>query len=93
MSNETTFTKRSNPVKTVSAWLGIAAIVLGLTAGLSKAYYETPLKLQGHDKQLEELKATDAGLSREMREQRDLLMEIRSDIKYLRRDRNNNNGN
>lgn len=110
MSEDTTFTqfkRRGNPLKAIGAWLGIAACGVGLTAGFSKLYYETPLTLKQHEKKIERLEATDSAMAEtpvmvkehekqigelkasanamviEQRSQRDILLEIRGDIKVL----------
>lgn len=87
MSNDTTqFERRSkNPVKTLSTWLGIGAVVVGMGAGFAKSYYVTPLKLEDHDKRLERLERGAEAMSAKLQEQRELLLEIRGDIKVLNR--------
>lgn len=77
-----------SPLKTIGTALGIVMAVVALVAGVSKAYFQTPMKLEQHDHQLEALQQTDAQTARELREQRDILLEIRSDLKYLKRTTN-----
>lgn len=89
MSNETQFTKRDKPLKTALNWLGLIVAVVTLGGGMVKAYIATPIRLEDHDKKFQKLESVDAEVSRELREQRDLLTEIRTDIKYLRRERTN----
>lgn len=72
-------------MKAIGAWIGIVIGAVTLCAGFAKAYYETPLKLGEHDKQIKALQDVDNTTARELREQRDLLLEIRGDIKHLNR--------
>lgn len=88
MSQDTTFTefkRKGNPMKAIGVWIGLVVGVVGLASGFSKLYFETPLVLKEHDKKIEKLEAIDAATSTELRSQRDLLLEIRGDIKVLNR--------
>lgn len=88
MSMDTaTFERRNgkNPAKVIGAWLGIIAAVVALLAGFSKSYYTTPLKLEDHDKKLEKIERNAEATTVELRNQRDILLEIRGDIKVLNR--------
>jgi len=78
----------ATPLKTAATAIGIVVAGVGLVAGISKAYFQTPMKLEQHDHQLEALQQTDAQTARELREQRDILLEIRADLKYLKRTSN-----
>lgn len=89
MNYKPSFERRS-PVKTISAWLGIAAGSVMLLAGFTKSYYQTPMKLEQHDAQIRDLQASATATARELREQRDLLLEIRGDLKALNREIRNN---
>lgn len=77
MDNEGRFT----PLKLIAAFGAIAAMVVGLASGLAKTYYVTPLKLEQHDAQIRALQDTDVNIMREAREQREILLEIRADVK------------
>lgn len=87
--NTQQFERRQRPLKTISAYLGIAAVAVSLVAGFSKSYYVTPMKLEEHDKHLRRLDDINNTTTREMREQRDILLEIRGDIKVLNRQSRN----
>jgi len=86
-SDTASFERRNgkNPAKVIGAWLGIIAAVVALLAGFSKSYYTTPLKLEEHDKKLEKIERNAEATTIELRNQRDILLEIRGDIKVLNR--------
>ena len=77
--------RKRNPVKTIGAWLGLIALIVTLLAGFSKSYYTTPMKLDEHDRKLEKIERNAEATAIELRNQRDLLLEIRGDIKVLNR--------
>lgn len=77
--------KQRNPIKVISAWLGLIALVVTLGAGFSKSYYVTPLQIEQHDKRIDKLEAADVAFATRLQEQRELLLEIRGDIKVLNR--------
>lgn len=86
MANETQFWKRSSPVKTVATWVGLIVGLVALLGSVAKSYYETPMKLNEHQKQIDKLELNVSATNTELRQQRELLIEIRTDLKYIRRE-------
>lgn len=80
MSNE----MKAN-LKTVLQWFGIAGAIVTLGAGFTKSYFTTPLKLEEHDREIIKLQKITEATTAELRLQRDILYEIRGDIKVLNR--------
>jgi predicted cobalt transporter CbtA len=76
-------------VRSVTSIIAAVVVVGGLVASVAKAYYETPMVLRDHDKKIEKLEATDSAHAKDMNEMRQLLWEIRGDVKYLRSDKTN----
>lgn len=87
MSEDTRqFERRSNkPLKTVGAWLAVAVTVATLSGGMVKAYIATSIMLEDHQKKIERLEHNAEAMAAKLQEQRDLLLEIRGDIKVLNR--------
>lgn len=86
--SETQFQQRKAGgwLKVISLSLSIAITVGAIVATYAKSYYETPIQLREHDKRIEKLEAADAARVKELNEIRQLLWEIRGDVKYLRRE-------
>lgn len=76
--------RQRNPVKTLTAALSLLVLIATLGAGMTKAYYVTPMKLDDHEMKIRRLEERDAEFSKELRDQRDILLEIRGDIKVIR---------
>lgn len=76
--------RRTSPLKTFGTWVAIGVSVVGLTAGFSKSYFVTPVVLDDHGKKIEKLERTTESLTAKMQEQRELLLEIRGDIKVMK---------
>ena len=86
MSAETTFrNKERNPVKTISAWIGVLAIAGGAVMAFAKSYYVTPVIVEQHGAAIQKLEKRADDTATELRNQRDILLEIRGDIKVLNR--------
>lgn len=84
MSEHTELRERRSAVKSVSTWIAILVGVVGLTAGFAKSYFVTPIVLDDHGKKIEKLERTTESLTAKMQEQRELLLEIRGDIKVIK---------
>ena len=83
--NTREFRKEKTLWSAASKFLGVLALIAAMTAGFAKSYYETPLKLQEHDKKIERLERNAEAMGIKLQEQRELLLEIRGDLKVLNR--------
>lgn len=90
MSEETqSYRKEKSLGKAVGQWVGTIAAIVVLTAGFAKAYFVTPVVLDTHEKKIEKLESADKEFAGKLQEQRELLIEIRGDIKALNRSSRN----
>lgn len=71
-------------IKTIGAWVGMGVGIIALFSGFTKSFYETPMKLQQHEQEIHALQETDNATTKDLREMRDLLLEMRADLKYVK---------
>ena len=80
--------REGNFLKTLGAFIAVAVgavTLIASTASFTKAYYQTPMKLEQYERQIADLQSVDAANAVQMREMHDLLLEIRTDLKYVKR--------
>ena len=70
-------------LRTVLQWLGIAGAVVTIGAGFTKSYFTTPMILDEHGREIAAMKRSSEVTTIEIRYLRDLILEIRGDIKVL----------
>ena len=101
MSDTTEFRRKSNPLKTLASWCGIVVAVVALTGGAAKSFITTPLVLERqaddlkllrerHAEDFKVLTASDVDTAKEVRALRDLILEVRGDVKAIRNQNRNN---
>lgn len=83
--SETTFRERQP--KWHRTFVAAGAIVVAGASILSaaKSVVIIPEQILRHDAELKALREVDLTTARELREQRDLLLEMRTDLKYIKR--------
>lgn len=79
--------EKKSPAKVIGTYLTILVAILTVGAsvmGFAKSYYETPLRIGDHEKRIDKLEHQTEAQSVKMQEMRELLIEIRNDVKMVK---------